>query len=61
VKIYTVAGQRVPAAILQIPGAAIAQWTATGVASGLYLASVEALNSNGGVIAHQTLKILVLH
>jgi uncharacterized repeat protein (TIGR01451 family) len=61
VKIYTIAGQRVPATISQTPGAAIAQWTATGVASGLYLASVEVLNSNGGVIAHQTLKILVLH
>lgn len=61
VKIYTIAGQMVPATILQTPGAAIAQWTATGVASGLYLASVEVLNSNGGVIEHQTLKILVLH
>jgi hypothetical protein len=61
VKIYTIAGQMVPAAISQTPGAAIAQWTATGVASGLYLASVEVLNSNGGVIEHQTLKILLLH
>ncbi len=61
VKIYTIAGQRVPATISQTPGAAIGQWTATGVASGLYLASMEALNSSGGVIEHQTLKILVLH
>jgi len=61
VKIFTISGQMVPATISQTPGIAIAQWTVTGIASGLYLASVEVLNSNGGVIEHQTLKLLVLH
>jgi hypothetical protein len=61
VKIYTIAGQMVPANISQTPGTAIAQWNATGIASGIYIALVEVLNANGGVIEQQTLKILVLH
>jgi len=61
VKIYTIAGQMVPATISQTPGIAIAQWNATGMASGLYLAVVEAQNSSDGIIQTQTLKILVLH
>lgn len=61
VKIYTIAGQLVPTTISQIPRTAIAQWTATGIASGIYLASVEVQNANGSVIENQTLKILVLH
>jgi hypothetical protein len=61
VKIYTIAGQLIPANLMQTPGMAIAQWNAAGLASGLYIAVVEAENSDGGIIQTQTLKILVLH
>jgi uncharacterized repeat protein (TIGR01451 family) len=60
VKIYTIAGQLV-ASIQGTPGMQTAQWTATNIASGLYFAVVQVLDSNGGVIEHQTLKLLVLH
>ncbi len=60
VKIYTIAGQLV-ASIQGLTGAQMAQWTATNIASGIYFAAVEVLDANGGVIEHQTLKILVLH
>jgi hypothetical protein len=60
VKIYTLAGQRV-ATLQGASGTATAQWTAAGIASGLYFAVVEVQNSDGGVIERQTLKLLVLH
>jgi flagellar hook assembly protein FlgD len=60
VKIYTIAGQMVTV-IQGATGTATAQWAAAGIASGLYLASVEVRDTNGGVIEHQTLKVLVLH
>jgi flagellar hook assembly protein FlgD len=60
VKIYTIAGQLV-ASIQGISGTQTAQWTATNIASGIYFAAVEVLDANGGVIEHQTLKLLVLH
>jgi len=60
VKIYTIAGQIV-ALISGTQGTATASWTATGIASGLYLASVEVSDLNGGVMKHQTLKLLVMH
>ena len=40
---------------------AMATWNASGRASGIYIAQVEALNANGGVIKQQSLKVLVLH
>jgi fimbrial isopeptide formation D2 family protein len=61
VKIYTIAGQLIPATILQTPGIAAAQWNATGMASGIYIAVVEVQNANGGIVQTQTLKVLVLH
>jgi flagellar hook assembly protein FlgD len=60
VKIYTIAGQMVTS-LQGAPGMQSAQWTATGIASGLYFAVVEVQDANGGVIEHQTLKLLVLH
>jgi hypothetical protein len=60
VKIYTIAGQMV-VPISGTPGTATAQWTATGMASGIYLAAVEVQDANGGVLERQTLKLLVLH
>ncbi len=59
-KIYTIAGQLV-APVAGTPGTATAQWTASGMASGIYFAVVEVQNVNGGVIERQTLKLLVLH
>lgn len=60
VKIYTIAAQLV-ASIQGTPGTQTAYWTATNIASGLYFAVVEVEDANGGVIEHQTLKLLVLH
>jgi len=61
VKIYTIAGQLIPVNLVQTPGMPIAEWNAAGFASGIYIAVVQAQNSNGGIIQTQTLKILVLH
>jgi flagellar hook assembly protein FlgD len=59
-KIYTIAGQLV-ASVQGTPGMQSTQWSATGIASGLYFAVVEVQDANGGVIEHQTLKLLILH
>jgi len=59
-KIYTLAGELV-ASITGSPGTATAQWNAAGMASGVYIAAVQARDSNGGVLANQLLKLLVLH
>jgi uncharacterized repeat protein (TIGR01451 family) len=60
VRIYTIAGQLVES-IHGVSGTATAQWTASGIASGIYIAAVEVQNANGGVIERQTLRLLVLH
>lgn len=60
VKIYTIAGELVRF-IPGMPGNTSTQWTATGMASGIYIAAVQVQNANGGVIENQLLKILVLH
>jgi hypothetical protein len=58
--IYTLAGQRVGS--VQGPsGTAQAQWNAMGLASGLYLASVEVINANGSLLQRKTLKLLQIH
>jgi uncharacterized repeat protein (TIGR01451 family) len=60
IKIYTIAGQLVTTTTGGA-GTASAAWDATGIASGIYIASVQVLDANGGVIKQQLLKILVLH
>jgi hypothetical protein len=60
VKIYTIAGELVQS-ISGTPGNTSTQWTATGMASGIYIAAVEVQDVNGGFLEHQLLKILVLH
>jgi uncharacterized membrane protein len=60
VKIYTIAGELVQS-ISGTQGKTSTQWTATGMASGLYIAAVEVQDVNGGVLEHKLLKILVLH
>jgi uncharacterized repeat protein (TIGR01451 family) len=60
VRIYTTAGELVTV-VNGAPGANEASWTATGVASGLYIAEVESLNPAGGIADQKTLKLVVLH
>ncbi len=59
-KVYTIAGELVTS-IPGMPGVATNQWTATGMASGIYIVAVEVQDSNGGVLERQLLKVLVLH
>lgn len=59
VRLYTLAGELVR----EIPGGAgTAQlsWDAQGLASGVYLAVVEARGADGGLVNRQVLKVLVL-
>jgi len=58
-KVYTIAGELV-AFIPGTPGVATNQWTATGMASGVYIVAVEVRDVNGGILEHQLLKVLVL-
>ena len=58
-KVYTIAGELV-ASIPGTPGVATNQWTATGMASGVYIVAVEVRDVNGGILEHQLLKVLVL-
>jgi uncharacterized repeat protein (TIGR01451 family) len=60
VKIYTIAGELIQV-IPGTPGSTSTQWTATGMASGIYIAAVQVQNANGGIIENQLLKILILH
>jgi hypothetical protein len=60
VSIYDVAGELVKV-VLGTGGTNQAAWDASGVASGVYIARVDALNGNGGLAQRQMAKILVLH
>jgi uncharacterized repeat protein (TIGR01451 family) len=60
VKVYTIAGELITS-ITGSPGTATAPWNAARMASGIYIAAVQARDVNGGVLANQLLKILVLH
>ena len=42
-------------------GSSSAHWDATGMASGLYFAVVEAANAQGGQIGYKILKIVIVH
>jgi hypothetical protein len=58
VKIFTVAGELIQSfssSSMTVP------WSASGLASGIYIANVEIDNASGGIINNQRLKILVLH
>ena len=60
VNIYTIAGERV--AILEgQAGQGTATWNASGLASGMYLAVVNAKDANGAFVSQQILKILIIH
>jgi flagellar hook assembly protein FlgD len=58
IKIYTITGELIQA----INSSSTTQgWTATGLASGIYIVNVEVDNASGGVINQQRLKLLVIH
>ena len=59
VSIYTVAGELVKQ-VTGDTGTGLAVWDASNVASGAYLAVVQLINANGGLVVRQTLKIVVL-
>ena len=59
VKLYTVAGERV--AVLEGPaGQDSVNWNASGLASGVYLAVVEAKDAQGGLALRQIVKVLII-
>ena len=60
VTLYTVAGQLVTV-VSGSSGTALAAWNASGVASGIYIATVEVVDMNGNIIRQQRLKVLVIH
>jgi flagellar hook assembly protein FlgD len=60
VKIYTIAGELITS-ITGAPGTTTVPWNASGMASGIYIAAVQVQDVNGGVLANQLLKVLVLH
>jgi flagellar hook assembly protein FlgD len=60
VQIYTMAGEKVRS-LSSFSGFPQVGWIATGMASGIYIATVNVQNASGGTISVQRLKVLVLH
>jgi hypothetical protein len=60
-RVYDMAGELVQTATSGQAGANAAVWDASGVASGMYIAVVDALNAQGGLVGRQRLKIVVIH
>ena len=60
VHIYTVAGERV-ATLDGLAGQSNVYWNASGLASGIYIAVVDAKDASGNLVDHQTVKVLILH
>ena len=58
--IYTVAGERV-ATLDGLAGQSNVIWNASGLASGIYIAVVDAKDPVGNLVDHQLLKLLILH
>jgi flagellar hook assembly protein FlgD len=58
VNIYTTSGELVQALSSSLPAVG---WTPNGLASGIYIASVEVDNANGGLLSRQNVKVLILH
>ena len=59
-RVYDMAGELVKRSATGQPGANKAAWDASGLASGLYFAIVEAYNTRGGLIGHKDLKIILV-
>jgi hypothetical protein len=60
-RVYDMAGELVQSPASGQAGTNLAQWDASGVASGMYIAVVDALNAQGGLVGRQRLKIVVIH
>jgi hypothetical protein len=60
VQIYTMAGEKVRS-LSSFSGFPQVGWIATGMASGIYIATVNIQNASGGTVGIQRLKVLVLH
>jgi hypothetical protein len=60
-RVYDVAGELVQPSISGQAGTNSVAWNASAVASGLYFVVVDALNSQGGLVGRQNLKIAVIH
>jgi uncharacterized repeat protein (TIGR01451 family) len=60
VNIYTIAGELVQS-LTSASGNPVQPWSPVGLASGIYLANVEVINSNGGLVNRQFVKVLYLH
>jgi flagellar hook assembly protein FlgD len=58
--VYTLAGELVTV-VDGTPGTGTMGWSASGLASGLYLAVVEVKDDTGGLVRRQILKLLVKH
>ncbi len=59
-RVYDAAGELVKRSATGAAGANQTDWDASGVASGMYFAVVDAYNNQGGIIGHQNLKIVVV-
>jgi hypothetical protein len=60
-RVYDMAGELVQPARLGVMGTNNVQWDASQASSGIYLAVVESLNAQGGVISRTTFKVAVIH
>ena len=60
-RVYDTAGELVMRRTPGTAGSSNADWDATGKASGLYFAVVDAANAQGGQIGYKILKIVVVH
>jgi hypothetical protein len=59
-RVYDMAGELVQSSAFGPAGTNLATWDASGVASGMYLAVVDALNAEGGLVGRKNLKIVVI-
>jgi flagellar hook assembly protein FlgD len=59
-RVYDTAGELVTRRTPGNAGSSSANWDATGLASGLYFAVVDAMNAQGGLIGYKILKIVVI-
>jgi uncharacterized repeat protein (TIGR01451 family) len=59
-RVYDMAGELVQSSVFGPAGTNLATWDASGVASGMYLAVVDALNVEGGLVGRKNLKIVVI-
>jgi fimbrial isopeptide formation D2 family protein len=59
--VYDIAGERIEAPVTGLPGSNLVNWSASRLASGIYIAVVEMTDSNGLFVDRQVTKIIVRH